>query len=929
MRLTRIAAILFFPCLALAASGQEIGMTGTKASAERSMADSLLKNQQYAQALPIYSRLLEQHSRDPQIQLNLGICYLYGTRRMDLAVNFLSQASTGDVSRKGYFYLAEALRQNYRFNEAIDYYRRFTISGGTPDIKLEEVEQLVNLCNNGNFLTRYIYSPAVYDSKTVAAEEAYSFYSIASKSGSFVNAPTNLLTNTDIKENHQPLMFYPTNPTPGTYVYYASYGSTTTYGKDIFRIQLQDNGFWSKPENLGDVVNSNSDDAYPYIMPDGVTLYFASKGHYGMGGYDIFRTIFDPATKRWSPPENLAFPINSPFDDFLFVADDSDSLACFATNRNVLPDTVEVILMRNEQNPIRRSFRSYSELDSIATLKVSGLKLNATPQVQDIAETVKPKPVVGQKTATFNSVENDPEYSRTIAKGFVAQQLADSLKIKLEGLRGKFDYVTTAEQRIRLEKQVVQVEDDMLAAQKEADLMFVRASQIEQEYLTGKRKPKGDETLSFVSDNPDYIYQAQFAPTVFQTDELNRLAQAEQLYPQVLRSRNIALTNRDKFNQCQKNTDDSLKNECAARYGDMLSSMQSYNEQMGKYYEKKYPIYNDCVHVALVKSGSNDQSIRNCISTAYSHFRAAGTILNNMGNDGRVESTFEANLLRELGLLQLDLAFAKIWQLQLFEQKLTSSIIKLERSVFGSASTIEPSLAEQKKPQQATTTSFTPPRIERVNNPVNIQALAVESETTSDFGIAGTTPYNEKNPIPAVETPLPEGISYKIQLGVYGTPRQPQFFKGIYPISAEPVGKLTRYYAGAFARLADAESALSKVKSVGFRDAFIVAWYNGQQVSLQRSQQLEGYTQQQKSSGSDRKGIFTIQLGVYEGSMSNDELKTIRTLIPGKDITRRVDERGLMVYSIGNFSTLSEAERNKDNLIAGGILNAKVIELNQ
>ncbi|HPS05794.1 MAG TPA: tetratricopeptide repeat protein, partial [Tenuifilaceae bacterium] len=311
MRLTRITAILFFSCIALAANGQEIGMTGTKANAERVMADSLLKNQQYAQALPIYSRLLEQHSRDPQIQLNLGICYLYGTRRMDLAVKFLSQASTGDVSSIVYFYLAEALRQSYRFSEAIDYYRRFTISGGASDIKLEEVEQLVTLCENGSFLTRYIYNPEVYDTKAVAAGEACTFYSIAPKSGSFVNAPTNLLTPTDIKENHQPLMFYPTNPTPGTYVYYSSYGSTTTYGKDIFRIQLQDNGSWSKPENLGDVVNSNFDEDYPYIIPDGVTLYFASKGHYGMGGYDIFRTVFDPTTKRWSPPENLAFPINS------------------------------------------------------------------------------------------------------------------------------------------------------------------------------------------------------------------------------------------------------------------------------------------------------------------------------------------------------------------------------------------------------------------------------------------------------------------------------------------------------------------------------------------------------------------------------------------------------------------------------------------
>jgi hypothetical protein len=926
MRLTQIVPVLFSLSLAIAGYGQEINMTTTKSSAERNMADSLLEKQQYKQALPIYSRLLKQYPRDPQIQSNIGICYLYGTRRMDLAVTFLLQASTGDVSSKVYFYLAEALRQSYRFSEAIDYYRRFTISGGAPDIKLEEVEQLVTLCENGSFLTRYIYNPEVYDAKAVAAGEAYTFYSIAPKSGSFVKTPSNLLTPTDLKNNHQPLMFYPTNPTPGTYVYYSSYGSTTTYGKDIFRTQLRDNGYWSKPENLGDAVNSSSDEDYPYIMPDGVTLYFASKGHYGMGGYDIFRTVFDPATKRWSTPENLAFPINSPFDDFLFVASDSDSLACFATNRKVMPDTVEVLLLQNEQNPIRRSPRSYNELDSIAALNVSALSMNAPTQAPTTVHAPKPL-AASQKPASFNSVENDPEYSRTIAKGFVAQQLADSLKIKLEELRGKFDYVTTAEQRIRLEKQVVQVEDDMLAAQKEADLMFVHASQIEQEYLTGKRKPKGDENLSFVSDNPDYIYQAQFAPTVFQTDELNRLAQAEQLYPQVLRNRNLALTNRDIYDQCKRNSTDSSARDCGTKYAKMLSSMQNYNEQMGKYYEKKYPIYNDCVHVALVKSGSNDQSIRNCISTANSHFRTASTILNNMGSEGRVESTFEANLLRELGLLQLDLAFAKTWHLQLFEQKLTSNIIKLERSAFGATSTIELLSAEQSKPQQATASSYTPPRIERVSNPVNIQTLTVESEATSDFGIAETSPYNEKNPIPAVPA-LPNGICYKIQLGVYSTPRQPQFFKGIYPISSEPAGKLTRYYAGSFVKLADAENALSKVKSVGFKDAFIVAWYNGQQVGLQRAQQLEGSLQQPKEViGNDRNGVFAIQLGIYESSMPNEELKTIRTLIPDKDITRRADERGLMVYSIGNFSSLSEAERIKDNLIAGGILKAKVIEL--
>lgn len=72
---------------------------------------------------------------------------------------------------------------------------------------------------------------------------------------------------------------------------------------------------------------------YPYLMPDGVTLYFAAKGGEGLGGYDIYRTRFDNDEGRWLRPENMALPFNSEADDCMYVIDEQNQLAWFVSSR--------------------------------------------------------------------------------------------------------------------------------------------------------------------------------------------------------------------------------------------------------------------------------------------------------------------------------------------------------------------------------------------------------------------------------------------------------------------------------------------------------------------------------------------------------------------------------------------------------------------
>ena len=102
-------------------------------------------------------------------------------------------------------------------------------------------------------------------------------------------------------------------------------------GKDIWTSSRNERGRWSEPVNLGSTVNTEYDEESLYLAPDDVTLYFSSQGHNSMGGFDIFRTVF--RNGRWTRPENLGYPVNSPADDLFFIMGPDEKTAWFSTMR--------------------------------------------------------------------------------------------------------------------------------------------------------------------------------------------------------------------------------------------------------------------------------------------------------------------------------------------------------------------------------------------------------------------------------------------------------------------------------------------------------------------------------------------------------------------------------------------------------------------
>lgn len=84
---------------------------------------------------------------------------------------------------------------------------------------------------------------------------------------------------------------------------------------DLYICRKLPSGKWALPQRLPDLINSKYNEDFPYLSSDGQTLYFASEGHNSMGGYDLFKTIWNKETNTFSKPENLGYPVNSTDDD--------------------------------------------------------------------------------------------------------------------------------------------------------------------------------------------------------------------------------------------------------------------------------------------------------------------------------------------------------------------------------------------------------------------------------------------------------------------------------------------------------------------------------------------------------------------------------------------------------------------------------------
>ena len=124
----------------------------------------------------------------------------------------------------------------------------------------------------------------------------------------------------------------PSFSSDGKTLYFASKRPGGLGSSDIWKSTLLDDYNWSDPVNLGDSVNTPKEEMAPFIHPDDQTLYFSSRGHVGMGGYDLYYVKKD-VLGNWKTPVNMGYPINTNADEITLLVNSTGDVAYISSDK--------------------------------------------------------------------------------------------------------------------------------------------------------------------------------------------------------------------------------------------------------------------------------------------------------------------------------------------------------------------------------------------------------------------------------------------------------------------------------------------------------------------------------------------------------------------------------------------------------------------
>lgn len=147
------------------------------------------------------------------------------------------------------------------------------------------------------------------------------------------NKPIKLSHNSDTTINSKSWETSMNLNSTGDTIYVASDRDNDHGDRDLYWTTQNKDGTYGNLHNLGDAINTNFDEDAPFISANGKTLYFSSRGHNSMGGFDIFKS--EKTGEGWSKPINLGYPINSTCDDVYYTLNHKGNLAYFSSSRVV------------------------------------------------------------------------------------------------------------------------------------------------------------------------------------------------------------------------------------------------------------------------------------------------------------------------------------------------------------------------------------------------------------------------------------------------------------------------------------------------------------------------------------------------------------------------------------------------------------------
>ena len=315
----------------------------------------------------------------------------------------------------------DSLLRKYFFDDAMDKYSE-AAQFVEDDAQLSVLMKRTQQANNALTMTEFCAEPNVVERQRFSRKDFFQYYPLKAQSWHASPNPLDSLEG------------YPTYfPKGDKSIIYSAVDFAGT--RSLFVTNMTDT-LWTAPRLLGESLTTMGSEIFPMLSPDGKTLYFASDELYGMGGFDLYSSTWDPETGTWQDPVNMGFPFNSPGDDFLLMDTDDGKYTIFASNRDCSRDSVYVYVVDYAASRDRKVVRSREDIVRIASMRPAQElgRLDHDSFSEGIEETASTR-------LYMQKVEEE-----LALKDSIARHLGDESKVRLEELRRQLSDVQAEKQ---------------------------------------------------------------------------------------------------------------------------------------------------------------------------------------------------------------------------------------------------------------------------------------------------------------------------------------------------------------------------------------------------------------------------------------------------------------------------------------------------
>ncbi len=295
----------------------------------RNVARKLFQQKKYDEAKPMFQKLLKRYPQNAEYNYWYAVCCIETGDSVDV-MPMLEYAASRKISN-AYRYMGDCYGERLNYPDAISCYETFVDM--TADESLRgEYQQRLSEIGRLNRMVMNCEKVCIIDSFVVEKDSFLSVYNIGADAGV-------IATQAD---------FFDDCSLDG-HVYCSERGMDICFSEsdDDGLVKLYRNAKvgeeWGRAKMIEGFDTKGNDD-YPFMLSDGVTLYFASDGEGSIGGYDLFMTRLDTESGRFLRPDNLGMPFNSAANDYMLAINEVANIGWFASDRNQ-PDSLVCVYM--------------------------------------------------------------------------------------------------------------------------------------------------------------------------------------------------------------------------------------------------------------------------------------------------------------------------------------------------------------------------------------------------------------------------------------------------------------------------------------------------------------------------------------------------------------------------------------------------------